>query len=341
MHENILNIDTFLTYAPLPENQREAVRASLDRKRKELGRQVVVLDDDPTGTQTIHDVNVYTDWEEKSILAGLAEPSGMFFILTNSRSFSSRHTAEVHRVIGERIAGIARECKCDYILVSRGDSTLRGHYPLETEALREAIERASDKRFDGEIVFPVFVEGGRGRVGGVGGGQGGGGRVPVGKTEFAKDRTFGYQSSDLTEWCEEKTDGKYRKEEITCISLEELRSCNVRQITEKLLRVGNFNKVIVNAIDYADVEVFLNAYLNALEAGKEFLFRSAASLVKALGGIPSRPLLDCREVFSDGRRGGIIMVGSHVQKTTDQLEYLKKSGLPLEFIQFDQHRVLE
>ncbi len=342
MQENVLSMDMLLSYAPLSEKLQEAVHEDVEKKRKKLNRKIIVLDDDPTGTQTVHDINVYTDWEENSIRAGFEEASNMFFILTNSRSFSSRHTEEVHRIIGERIAKIAEECGRDYILVSRGDSTLRGHYPLETETLREAIERKSAKRFDGEIIFPFFVEGGRYTIGNIHYAQDENKLVPVGKTEFAKDRTFGYRSSDLTEWCEEKTNGQYRADKVTAVTLEELRSCNIKKITEKLLQICNFNKVIVNAIDYEDIAVFLNAYFNALETGKEYLFRSAASLVKALGGISSRPLLNCKkELANTSKSGGIIIVGSHVQKTTDQLEYLKNGNLPLEFIQYNQHRVLE
>ena len=342
MQENILSIDTLLSYVPLSESLQETVHENLEQKRKKMNRKIVVLDDDPTGTQTVHDINVYTDWEEESIRAGFQEDSNMFFILTNSRSFSSQHTEEVHRAIGERIAKISKEYKRDYILVSRGDSTLRGHYPLETATLKKAIERVSAKRFDGEILFPFFVEGGRYTIGNIHYAQDENKLVPVGKTEFSKDKTFGYRSSDLTEWCEEKTKGQYRADTVTAITLEELRSCNIKKITEKLMGIRNYNKVIVNAIDYEDIAVFLNAYFNALEAGKEFLFRSAASLVKALGGIRSRPLLDCRkELANTSQNGGIIIVGSHVQKTTDQLEYLKNGNLPVEFIQYDQHRVLE
>lgn len=342
MSGHILSIDTLLSYAPMPEALCEQIHKSVDRKRNGLDRKIIVLDDDPTGTQTVHGVNVYTDWEEKSIRAGMQESSNMFFILTNSRSFSSQKTEKVHREIGRRIAKLSAECGRDYILVSRSDSTLRGHYPLETETLRDAVERNSDKRFDGEILFPFFVEGGRYTIDNIHYAQDGNQLIPVGMTEFAKDRTFGYHASDLTEWCEEKTGGRYPRNEITCITLKELRGGDTAGIAQKLIGVKNFRKVIVNAIDYEDVTVFLDAYYDALESGKEFLFRSAASLVKALEGITHQPLLDCKAVLAGhGSAGGIIIAGSHVRRTTLQLQYLHKSGLPLEFIQFNQHRVLE
>ena len=342
MSGHILSIDTLLSYAPMPEALCEQIRKSVDQKRKDLNRKIIVLDDDPTGTQTVHGVNVYTDWEEKTIRAGMQEKSNLFFILTNSRSFSSEKTRRVHGEIGRRIAKIAAECGRDYILVSRSDSTLRGHYPLETETLRDAVERNSDKRFDGEILFPFFVEGGRYTIDNVHYAQEGNQLIPVGMTEFARDRTFGYRSSDLTEWCEEKTGGRYTRDKITCITLKELRGGDTAGIARKLTKVKNFDKVIVNAIDYEDVTVFLDAYYDALKSEKEFLFRSAASLVKALEGITHQPLLDCKTALaSRAGTGGIVIAGSHVRRTTLQLQYLRRSNLPLEFIQFDQHRVLE
>ena len=102
-------------------------------------KKLVVLDDDPTGVQTVHDVSVYTDWEEESIRKGFEEKESMFFILTNSSSFSVEETTKVHQDIAARVAKVARELGQDFMIISRGDSTLRGHYPLETQLLAEGL----------------------------------------------------------------------------------------------------------------------------------------------------------------------------------------------------------
>ena len=47
--------------------------------------------------------------------------------------------------------------------------------------------------------------------------------MPAGETEFARDTTFTYRASDLTEWCQEKTGGAYPAEQVVSISLDELR----------------------------------------------------------------------------------------------------------------------
>ena len=53
----------------------------------ESGRRIVVLDDDPTGTQTVHGVPVLTTWSVEDLRGALRGPSPTLYVLTNSRSF--------------------------------------------------------------------------------------------------------------------------------------------------------------------------------------------------------------------------------------------------------------
>lgn len=302
---------------------------------------IVVLDDDPTGVQTVHDISVYTDWSEESIRQGFAEKNKLFFILTNSRGFTAEQTTKVHKDIGERLAKVAAECNKDYIVISRSDSTLRGHYPLETELLAAAWEKARGSKIDGEILCPYFREGGRFTINNIHYVKYGEELVPAGETEFAKDKTFGYKSSNLTEYIEEKTAGAFPKETVTCISLEDLRARKIDAIAAQLEKVLGFNKVIVNAAAPCDIKVFVIALYKALAAGKHFMFRSAAGLVKEMGGISDKKLLTKAEmVKTTSQNGGIVVVGSHTQKTTSQLEALKT--LPgVEAVEFDSDLVLD
>ena len=119
-----------------------------------------------------------------------------------------------------------------------------------------------------------------------------------------------------------------------CISLDDLRGGNVDKITARLENVCNFGKVVVNAADYVDVELFTLALLKALAAGKNFLFRTAAAFPKIIGGVKDKPLLTKAELVDAANpNGGLIIVGSHVKKTTAQLDALKE--LPVAFIEFD------
>ena len=320
----------------------EALNNRLNRALKTLNKKVVVLDDDPTGVQTVHNISVYTDWSVDSLQKGFAEDNSMFFILTNSRGLTVEETTLVHQEIAERILAVSKATGKDFILISRSDSTLRGHYPLETKLLKETIEAGSDQKIDGEIIFPFFKEGGRFTINNIHYVQEGDVLVPAGETEFAKDKSFGYQSSHLGEWCEEKSNGAYQAETVTFITLEDLRNLEFDKITDQLCKVENFNKIVVNAIDYIDVKIFTIAFVEALKRGKTFIFRSAAAITKVLGGVPDKPLLSHDElILSKNKNGGIIVVGSHVNKTTVQLENLKRSEKDIQFVEFNQHRVLE
>ncbi len=298
-------------------------------------KKIVVLDDDPTGVQTVHDISVYTNWEKESIRQGFEEENNLFYVLTNSRGFTEEQTTKTHREIAAIVDEVAKECGKEYIFISRSDSTLRGHYPLETELLRESYEKNTGKTIDGEILCPFFKEGGRFTVGNVHYVRYDEELVPASETEFAKDKTFGYSTAVMPEYVEEKTKGAYKASEVTCISLEDIHNADIDKIEEQLMAVKDFHKIIVNAIDYADVKVFCIALYRAMAKGKVFMFRTAAAIVKVMGGVSSQPLLTREQmVVNETENGGIIVVGSHTDKTTKQVECLK--GLDdIAFIELD------
>lgn len=321
-----------------PYNQSE-LDALWEKNRPALQHKIVVLDDDPTGVQTVHGVSVYTDWTEETITSGFQEENQIFFILTNSRAFTEKETTKAHQDIANRVEAISKKLGVPYLIISRGDSTLRGHYPLETEVMKNTIEQRGGIIQDGEVILPFFKEGGRYTIDDTHYVQDGDSLIPAGDTEFAKDRSFGYRASHLGEWVEEKTDGRFKKSDVTSITLEELRSLSIGSIKEKLMAVHDFGKVIVNAIDENDVKIFVLALIEAINSGKQFMFRTAAAFTKVIGNISSRPLLEREElILEDSEHGGLIIVGSHVKKTTDQLNALKELS-SLEFIEFDCHLV--
>ena len=124
--------------------------------------------------------------------------------------------------------------------------------------------------------LPLFKEGGRFTIGNIHYVRYGRELVPAGETEFAADRTFGYRSSNLADYVEEKTKGAYPAGEVICIGLDDLRHGRVDKVAGQLMEVRNFNKVIVNAVDYGDLKVFALALYEAMGQGKRFLFRTAA-----------------------------------------------------------------
>ena len=303
-------------------------------------KKIIVLDDDPTGVQTVHDVYVYTDWSLESIRKGFEAPEKLFYLLTNSRGLTESQTIKVHIEIAENILNVSKETGLEFLIISRGDSTLRGHYPLETKVLKEVLEKGTGKEIDGEIIFPFFKEGGRFTAENIHYVNYGGTLIPAGDTEFAGDKTFGYKNSDLTRYIEEKTGGEYKAESVTSVSLKSLRNGDVEFITEQLDTIRHFDKVIVNALDYQDVEVFCLALYKTLNKGKSFLFRTAASFVKVMGGISDKALLRKAEMIEKkDKNGGLIVVGSHTAKTTEQLNGLKDMN-NIAFLEFDSDLVL-
>lgn len=298
-------------------------------------KKIVVLDDDPTGVQTVHDISVYTNWDKESIRQGFEEENKLFYVLTNSRGFTAEQTTKAHNEIATVVDEVAKETGKEYIMISRSDSTLRGHYPLETELLKKNFEQNTGKIVDGEILCPFFKEGGRFTVDNVHYVKYGDELVPANETEFARDKTFGYTAADMPGYVEEKTGGAYKAANVTCISLEDIHNMNIDKIEAQLMAVTDFNKVIVNAVDYADVKVFCVALYRAMAKGKVFLFRTAAAIVKVMGAVTDQPLLSREQmVVGETANGGIIVVGSHTEKTTKQVEELKKLS-DIEFIELD------
>lgn len=319
----------------LPMPDEAAVDRRLDAAFYNFNKKIVVLDDDPTGTQTVYGVSVYTDWSVQTLADGFAEEGSMFFILTNSRSFSTEHTAAIHREIAENLAAAASRCGKDFLLISRGDSTLRGHFPLETDTLRRTLEDILGVRFDGEILCPFFKEGGRYTLNNIHYVKENQQLIPAGMTEFARDKSFGYTASHLGLFVEEKSHGSYKSNDCIYITLEELRNCRYESITRKLLNASGFAKLIVNAADYIDLKVFMICWLQAMRSGKHYIARSAASLTRVAGKPSGNRLLTGQELIAPGcTAGGLVMIGSHVRKTTEQLNALMQSKKNLCFLEF-------
>lgn len=331
----------FWTAEERDRTDTDKAEALLSQAMEGFHKKLVVLDDDPTGVQTVHDVSVYTDWEEESIRKGFEEKEAMFFILTNSRSFSVEETTKVHQDIAARVAKVARELGQDFMIISRGDSTLRGHYPLETQLLADGLTKNEGVVIDGEIICPFFPEGGRYTMDNIHYVKEQDNLVPAGMTEFARDKTFGYKSSDLTEYVEEKTEGKYHKEDCITISLDELNVLDVQGIKEKLMSAQNMAKIIVNAVSYADLKVFCAALVLAMKEGKHYMARTAAAFTKVMGRISDQPLLGREQLEGDTKNGGIVLIGSHVKKTTDQLNCLKELDGQADFMEFQVNTVFE
>lgn len=277
----------------------------------ESKKTIVVLDDDPTGTQTVFDVPVLTDLSPDIIKDAIDEAPPVLFLLTNSRSLNQKQTTDLHRRLGEAL----REFENDIIIISRSDSTLRGHFPLETDTLRESLDIPQAPT----LFIPFFEAGGRLTVNDTHFVVEGDTATPAHLTPFANDNTFPFSHSFLPDYLAEKSNGPI---DVQSLSLADLRSGD---ITTKLADLPDGSTCIVNATSLSDLNVLS---LALLKCDRRFIVRSAASFVQSLAGIPSRPPLEPWQLqdLEPNPNGGLIIVGSHVPKTTDQLNHLLKNA---------------
>jgi uncharacterized protein YgbK (DUF1537 family) len=276
---------------------------------------IIVLDDDPTGSQTVHSCLLLTQWDVETLRLGLANAAPIFFILTNTRALTPDAAAQVTREVCENLkVAIAAESIQDFLVVSRSDSTLRGHYPIETDVIAEALGS-----FDAHFLVPAFFEGGRVTRDSVHYLMVDGKPTPVHETEFAKDSVFGFSHSYLPNYVAQKTAGKISAQQVERFLLEDIRS----GCLDRLMKLSENCCVAVDAQQQDDLDCFAQDVLTAAAAGKRFLFRSAASLLTALAQLPPQPVpAEQMAQYVRGEHPGAFIVGSHVKKTTEQLAYL-------------------
>ena len=280
---------------------------------------IIAIDDDPTGSQTVHSCLLLTRWDVGTLTAALEDESPLFFVLSNTRAMDADQAAAVTRDIcrnlRQALDGLAgRGRPVNPIVVSRSDSTLRGHYPVETDVVAEELGP-----FDAHFLVPAFFEGGRITRQSthylVVNGQ----PIPVNKTEFAQDSVFGYHQAFLPAYVEEKTRGRIKADAVQRFTLDDIRG----DIRARLRELSGNACGVVDAERQSDLDAFTRQLLEVAGEGRRFLFRSAASLLTSLAGLPPQPVAagHMAEYVRAGRPG-IILVGSHVPTSTRQLQYL-------------------
>ena len=283
-------------------------------------RKVIVLDDDPTGSQTVHSAPLLLRWDPDSLRRGLRHPSPLLFVLANTRALEPEAARERVREICRGLRLVLAELEAAgelerWLVVSRGDSTLRGHFPLEVDVIAGELGP-----FDATLLAPAFLPGGRTTRGGVHYLHGG----PVHTTDFARDRLFGFSSSFLPEWVEEKTRGA-----IPAASVERLDLADLDGSAASLqARVDSFGAQRVLAADAERPEQLAALGEAVWRSERRLLFQSAASLINGLVPLPPQPLdpaglAALRRCWVNGQRLPVlVVVGSHVPLADQQLEQL-------------------
>jgi uncharacterized protein YgbK (DUF1537 family) len=324
-------LDELMANLPPPRKTDSAALAA----QVAAGRTLVVLDDDPTGTQSITDLPVLTRWRLEDLRWALRQGTAAFFVLTNTRGLEGEAAAAVNREIVRELARAAEAEGKDHVIASRSDSTLRGHYPLETDVLADELA-AAGKPVDGLVIVPAFIESGRVTIDSVHWMRSEAGMIPVSHSEFARDASFGYHNADLRDWVEEKTGGRIRRSGVAVLTLRDLRDGGPRHVEEILRGLTGARPIAVDAATDEDLRVLVQALIAAEAAGKRFLYRTGPSFVRSRSGQVAAPPVDARrlrQVFREPPRDdrphaarGLVAVGSHVAMTSRQLDRLRAAG---------------
>ncbi len=312
----------------------------------------IVLDDDPTGTQSVANLPVLTSWKPEDLAWALETHAPAIYVMTNSRSLAPEAAEVVNReVVSATYAALAAVGEREVAFVSRSDSTLRGHFPLEPRVLAEEVRAHSplagreEEEIDGIILVPAFPDAGRITVDGVHyAGSKEVGFTPCGESEFARDATFGYRSSHLAEWVEEKTAGAVSSSSVISVRLDDLRA-NLETVRAQLRGAHSHIPIVVDAVEESDMRALALALADVEAEGKRFLYRVGPPFVRArIGQEPSAPVSEeelsqilsapsgsiTHEVTGQVQgRGGLIVVGSHVGLTTRQLAKFEETDHPI------------
>jgi len=282
---------------------------------------IIIIDDDPTGSQTVNGCNLLLKWDYETLLKGLKSTSNLLFILANTRSLSEKDVkirlieicASLNEIMNNSL--FAEE---EFVVISRGDSTLRGHNFIEPFIINELLGP-----FDATFYIPAFIEGNRTTVNGnhfVG-------NIPIHKTIFSKDKIFGFNTSNVKELIYEQSNHQLDFNNIENIFIKDFEVLETNQPNKLYLYMKNLKnnkKVIVDIRDYFQLDKF-SRIIKSLLKKKKFLFRSAASFISSLSNVKQTKKENIyfsqlrKKNNNDKMLKGLIVVGSYNELTTLQL----------------------
>lgn len=283
---------------------------------KDLNKACIVVDDDPTGNQTVYDIPLLTNWSVETLVNELKQ-SSVFYILTNSRSLSAEETLKVYKEVAQNIDRASKITGISYTVVSRSDSTLRGHFPLEPSTLKKSL--GIDKAIT--VFIPVMFEGNRVTINNMHFIKDGDDLTPVSKTPFAQDHSFKYSTSNLKEYIEEKSGGEIKANSVISFSLKDIRERSVKELSDAILELQESSYCVFNSACYSDLDKVSSALLLAEKNEKEIIYRTSSSFVPSYIGLKPKELLITDDIITEKTNtGGLTIVGSYVKKSSQQLQ---------------------
>jgi uncharacterized protein YgbK (DUF1537 family) len=283
---------------------------------------IVVVDDDPTGSQTIYDLPVITSWEKELVEELMQADCPGFFILTNSRSMPEIMAVATNREIARVTSAVVEHAGFSLMLISRGDSTLRGHFYPELQALNSGL----GMKADGFVFMPYFKEGNRITLHGVHYVWQNDQFVPAASTNFARDPVFPYSSSDLKNYIAEKTQGRVSAGTVLEIGVSALNS-GPDAVGHLLDLLGPGQFAVADGACFYHAAVMGLSIIRQQQKKKQLVVRCAPSLVQAVFGISGKKEISADQILFSGlpnEAGGLIVVGSFIAQTGRQINHLLK-----------------
>ena len=334
------------------------VASTLAASNAETPRVLVVLDDDPTGTQSVADLPVLTQWDVEDFAWAFSQSKPAVYVLTNTRSLDPAEAAARNEEVVRNAltaAGSSSNAGLRLGFVSRSDSTLRGHYPLEPDVIAATVSEVSGETTDGVVLVPAFPDAGRVTIGGVhymrGTGETAGTLVPVSETEFAKDASFGFATSVMAEYVEEKSKGRFTADSVIVLDLDIIRAGSAAQdpaisakaIADAIEGATNSTPIVADVVTENDFRALALGLEEAERRGKNLLYRVGPPFVRGRIGQEVRTALTAEEAYegnTPSTAGGLIVVGSHVGVTTRQLNVLTAEHSSASIIEIDVEKLL-
>ncbi|MCX2749155.1 hypothetical protein OOZ51_15200 [Arthrobacter sp. MI7-26] len=327
-------------------------------------RVLVVLDDDPTGTQSVANLPVLTRWEVADFawaFAHIAESKSQpaVYVLTNTRSLDPvEAAARNEEIVRNAVAAAAKDVRLGF--VSRSDSTLRGHYPLEPNVIAATVADVTGEATDGVVIVPAFPDAGRVTIGGVhymrGTGDDAGKLTPVAETEFAKDASFGFANSEMAKYVEEKSQGRFPASDVIVLDLNIIRAgaaaangsagdpeLSAKAIADAIEPATKSTPIVADIVTENDLRALALGLEEAERRGKKLLYRVGPPFVRGRIGQEIREALSGEEAYegnTPSTAGGLIVVGSHVGLTTRQLNVLTAQHRAARIVEIDVERLL-
>ncbi|MFE4196185.1 four-carbon acid sugar kinase family protein [Paenarthrobacter sp. NPDC056912] len=323
-------------------------------------RVLVVLDDDPTGTQSVADLAVLTRWEVADFTWAFThirenQTKPAVYVLTNTRSLDpTEAAARNEEIVRNALAAAAGNVRLGF--VSRSDSTLRGHYPLEPDVIAATVAAETGEATDGVVIVPAFPDAGRVTIGGVhymrGAAENLGSLTPVAETEFAKDASFGFANSEMAKYVEEKSQGRFPASDVIVLDLNIIRAgasaqdpmISAKAIADAIESATNSTPIVADIVTENDFRALALGLEEAERRGKKLLYRVGPPFVRGRIGQEIRTALTPEEAFAGNTpstAGGLIVVGSHVGVTTRQLNDLTAEHSSARTIEIDVEKLLE